>query len=355
MRLRWLRLGLMVAAGAAAALAADTCQGPRDPCHAPGTPPNTSSCCACTPWPHCSPGRGQNFVCNGAPDDPASRCVAGPPPPPWGTPCPAPPPTPTMRVGRPTSGRTVMLWIGNPFGWPKGGPPNQVEMCTVLAELEKLRDVVDVITVSTYYLADPVTGNMSQGGLLRSEGTTEVVGALRQAGWKNVQVMVGDIPAQYGGTNGSIDVFRHYTASDAFAEACVEEVATQGYQGINLDFEPDDCLKQPAVPCGPRDCAAMGGLLSKLKALLAQRGLPSVEVSVDTGQSGLAGTGCLNTSLADRFISMNSYYDREGFDISLPRDIAAVGVERYGLGVCPTCSTAQCQKPKCKPHRHSWH
>ena len=44
---------------------------------------------------------------------------------------------------------------------------------------------------------------------------------------------------------------------------------------------------------------------------------------------------------------MNSYYDRESFDVSLPRDIAAVGVGRYGLGVCPTCSTKECKAPEC--------
>ena len=237
----------------------------------------------------------------------------------------------------------MRLWIGNPFGWPKGGPPSQVAFCIVLAELEKLRDVVDEITLTGYYVADPDGGNMSTGGLLRSEGTLEVVQGLRDAGWHNIHAMIGGCPAQYGGTNGSIDVYRHYVKSAAFVRAVVDEVTTQQYSGINVDFEPSDCLKSPAVPCGVADCEAMGGMLSEIKDGVG----PGVMVSVDTGQSALASTGCLNTSHADRLISMNSYYDRRSFDISLPRDIAAVGVERYGLGVCPTCSAPLCKAPGC--------
>ena len=39
-----------------------------------------------------------------------------------------------------------------------------------------------------------------------------------------------------------------------------------------------------------------------------------------------------------------------GFERSLPRDLAAAGVNRYGMGVCPMCSTKLCltnAKPKC--------
>ena len=239
--------------------------------------------------------------------------------------------------------KTVRLWIGNPFGWPTGGPPNQVAFCIVLAELEKLRDVVDEITLTGYYLADPSTGNMSTGGLLRSEGTLEVVQALRKAGWHKIHAMIGGCPLSYGGTNGSIDVYRHYVTSPEFLKAVVDEVTEQRYAGINIDFEPSDCLKQPTVPCGVADCTAMSNMLYHLKTALGSR----VMVSVDTGQSPLASTSCLNSSLADRLISMNSYYDRKSFDISLPRDIAAVGVQRYGMGVCPTCSTPLCKAPSC--------
>ena len=321
---------------------ATTCNTLGDPCHIGGTPANVSSCCVCTPWPHCSPGTGENFVCNGSVAN--SRCVAGPPPPPWGTPCPAPPPSlaPTSSNGRANGKKTVRLWIGNPFGWPKGGPANQVEFCMILAELEKLRDVIDEITLTGFYVAEPGL-NTSTGGLLRSEGTLEVLRALRTAGWTKIHMMIGGIPANYGGTNGSIAVYRYYTRSPAFVKAVVHEVKQQGFQGINLDFEPSDCLKHPTVPCGPNDCEAMGTMLSHIKAGLK----PEIMVSVDTGQSGLASTGCLNTSSADRFISMNSYYDRESFDVSLPRDIAAVGVGRYGMGVCPTCSAPLCKAPKC--------
>jgi hypothetical protein len=52
-----------------------------------------------------------------------------------------------VRVITP-GGKTVRLWIGNPFGWPKGGPPNQVEFCINLAEMEQLRDVIDEITLT---------------------------------------------------------------------------------------------------------------------------------------------------------------------------------------------------------------
>jgi hypothetical protein len=194
-----------------------------------------------------------------------------------------------------------------------------------------------------YYVADPDGGNMSDGGLRRSEGTVEVVQALRKAGWSRIHAMVGGCPARYGGTNGSIDVYRYYVHSPAFVQAVVSEVARMNYQGINIDFEPSDCLKKPEVPCSVADCRAMGDMLSRIKAGVG----PAVMVSVDTGQSALASTSCLNTSNADRLISMNTYYNRKSFDISLPRDVAAVGVRRYGLGVCPTCSTPVCKAPAC--------
>ena len=57
-----------------------------------------------------------------------------------------------------------MLWIGNIFGWPKGGSLSQPAFCALLAELDPLRDVVDTITVSGYYTADPETGNMTNAG-----------------------------------------------------------------------------------------------------------------------------------------------------------------------------------------------
>jgi hypothetical protein len=125
----------------------------------------------------------------------------------------------------------------------------------------------------------------------------------------------------------------------------VDEGKQQGYQGANLDIRAVQhyCLEHPVAPCGLGDCEAMAAMLSQIKAGLGA----DVMVSVDTGQSGLASTGCLNASSADLFISMNSYYDRQSFDVSLPRDIAAVGVERYGMGVCPTCSTPLCKAPKC--------
>ena len=61
-----------------------------------------------------------------------------------------------------------------------------------------------------------------------------------------------------GGTNGTIDVYRHYIKSAAFADAVVEEVASVGgLVGINFDFEPSDCLNHPARPCSAADCAAL--------------------------------------------------------------------------------------------------
>jgi GH18 family chitinase len=197
-----------------------------------------------------------------------------------------------------------MLWIGNPFGWPKGGPLNQVAMCDTLRELEELRDVVDTITLSAYYLADPSSGNMSNGGLQRAEGVLEVVKKLRQAGWTKIDVMVGNIPPQYGGSSASIDVYRHYTKSAAFVSAVVNEITQQGFDGFNFDFEVSDCNKNP---CTVADCQSLASMLSTIKSMLAEKGHPDVSISVDTGQSGLASTGCLNASTADRLISMNTY------------------------------------------------
>lgn len=235
-----------------------------------------------------------------------------------------------------------MLWIGSIFGWPKGGSLSQPALCILLAELDVLRDVVDIITVSGYYTADPTSGNMTNGGLLQMEGTVEVVQALKDAGWQKVHVLLGNVPEQYGGNNASVAVYKHYIHSDDFVRAIVNEVVQHSYDGINFDFE----LSDPA-PVGGAECAAMSTFLSKVKASLIQKGRADVLVSVDTGQSGMAKTYCLNASLADQYISMNSYGDKLGFDRSMPRDVAAVGAERFGMGVCPVCSTNACRRPDC--------
>ena len=174
------------------------------------------------------------------------------------------------------------------------------------------------------------------------EGIVELVRALRHAGWNDIQVLLGNAPAQYGGNNASVGVYRHYINSAAFVQAVVNEIGEQGYTGINFDFELSG---PPGI--GSAECPQLGAFLSKVKTSLTQKGLASVLVSVDTGQSGMAKTHCLNSSLADRLISMNSYADRLGFDRSVPRDIAAVGVNRFGMGVCPVCSTSVCRKPGC--------
>ena len=186
---------VLAAAASSSSSSTASCGGLHDPCN------STTACCACEPWPHCPRGKGA-LVCDGA----SAQCIPAPPPPPWGTPCGLPPHPrqPPLRLQEggaleaAVGTKTVRLWIGNPFGWPTGGPPDQAVYCLVQHQLEPLRDVVDEIALTGgYYLADPATGNMTNGGLLRGAGTIETVKELQRDGWK-VGLMVGNIPASYG-------------------------------------------------------------------------------------------------------------------------------------------------------------
>ena len=60
-------------------------------------------------------------------------------------------------------------------------------------------------------------------------------------------------------------------------------------------------------------------------------------ISVDTGQSIISQTSKLNNSNADFLMSMNTYGNTTDFEIALSRDIYNDGIDRFVLGVCPSC------------------
>jgi hypothetical protein len=95
-------------------------------------------------------------------------------------------------------------------------------------------------------------------------------------------------------------------------------------------------------PCDNADAVAYSKLLGDINIDLRELG--NLRVSVDTGQSCISSTGSMNVTAADLYITMNTYADRPSFDIALPRDFKRVGQARFGLGVCPDCTTPKTEE-----------
>lgn len=221
---------------------------------------------------------------------------------------------------------SVMLWAASPFGF-YGGKANQTMLDAYIRNASKLKDVVDTFSLVAYFV------NSTSGALVRGKNMGLVMTALKKKGFR-VEPLVGDLP----GGNTIAEYRRVWTAGpvrDAFRAACVREVKEFDLDGLNFDFEPNDCATG-GTPCSDGDGKAFANLLSDIQTDLNTIG-PNIRVSADTGQSAIARTGVLNVSSAAEFITMNTYYDRKSFDIALPRDLANDGRGRFGLGVCPSC------------------
>ena len=72
-----------------------------------------------------------------------------------------------------------MLWTGNPFGWPKGGAVNNTLLVEFLNATNQLRDVVDIVSPVTFYLAPP-TNASKNGGLVMNDGAEVVIRGLQK-------------------------------------------------------------------------------------------------------------------------------------------------------------------------------
>ena len=219
---------------------------------------------------------------------------------------------------------TVMAWVASPFGfW--GGPYNKTKLDAFINEVHQVKDFVDIISIVSYAVHDPTKLGENDTGLDLLPNLDVVIEALQNDGWR-VEPLVGD----YYGQN-YIEWYRTYLSSEKFFNAVVNEVKTRKFDGINFDFEPQDCAKA-ATPCSLADAARFAGFLTRLKSAVG----PHVRVSVDTGQSILGTTAELSNSTADSLVTMNTYGSLSDFKVALKRDFARDGANRFGLGIMPS-------------------
>ena len=182
--------------------------------------------------------------------------------------------------------KSVWLWSGDLFGYPKGGPVNATTLARFLDATDALSDVVDTVSPCAFYLADPTNDTMlnSTGGLVLKQGSGAVIRGLQSLGKFRVEPLIGTIP-----TVDTIAQLRYYyqgAGRDAFVEACVRAVRQWGLDGLNFDFEPRDC--NAATNCTTSgDGEAFSSLLSQVRAAIRVVN-PDARVSVDTGQSNVA-------------------------------------------------------------------
>ena len=129
------------------------------------------------------------------------------------------------------SNKTFMLFAGSPFGfW--GGPYNKTRLDEFLAGLEKISDLVDVVSIPSYFLEDPA--NKTSGGLKAAPNGDIVNRAVQDAGF-HVVPLIGDFYGQ-----NDIRRYRYYMSEgrDEFIQACMEETRRLSLDGLNFDFEP---------------------------------------------------------------------------------------------------------------------
>merc|ERR1740130_1310968 len=103
------------------------------------------------------------------------------------------------------TGKTFTLWMGNPLGfW--GGEYNQTKVDAAMVSLDHIKDLVDVVSMPTFFFADPANGTLvnATGGLVPGESAAEVTALVQQAGFL-VTPLIGD----FYGTN-KIEKYRYY-------------------------------------------------------------------------------------------------------------------------------------------------
>ena len=212
--------------------------------------------------------------------------------------------------------KSVLLWTTEDDSTP-------ASRAALMAKLQRVRDVVDVVSPCTYYIEQTLPH-----GLRHKEGANETHAAIKKLGFK-VQPLVGDIS---GGWN--ISWYRATLASTAFADAAVAEIKGGGLDGLNFDYEPHQ-------PGDLRHHGQVGGVSAGMMAQIALRS--GSEVSVDFPCDGqLCDAPTLATSQGvGRIVDMSTYGGAETveWNRTMHTHIAQVGgVSRYGLGVCPLCS-----------------
>ena len=120
--------------------------------------------------------------------------------------------------------KRVMLWTTD-----DAANTNATILETYLAELQTVKDIVDVVSPCSYYIQQT-----EPHALIRKTGADTLHKALITAGFK-VQPLVGDIS---GGWNMSW--YRDTFASDAFVKAAVKEIKDGSLEGLNFvrDLNP---------------------------------------------------------------------------------------------------------------------
>ena len=233
------------------------------------------------------------------------------------------------------SNKTFMLFAGSPFGfW--GGPYNKTRLDEFLEGLEKISDLVDVVSIPSYFLEDPA--NKTSGGL-KAEPNGDIVNrAVQDAGFRVVP-LIGDFYGQ-----NDIRRYRYCMSEgrDEFIQACMKETRRLSLDGLNFDFEPSPTSCEN-YNCSEDDARVFAEFLTMVETNLSSLG---AHAQVDTGQSVLAKTSILNQSRVSRLITMNTYYDTASYDIALPRDLHNDGLDRFSLGICPGCFNSSLQDVK---------
>jgi hypothetical protein len=237
--------------------------------------------------------------------------------------------------------KSVRIWSAPAFGfW--GGEVNETRVRMQLAELSELRDVVDTVSLTAFFLGDPSNKTLlaETGGLVPGKNVGAAIAALTEHQFK-VEALIGDFYGQ-----NSVGRYRFYWGEGrpAFVAACAAAVKEHDLSGLNFDFEPSaaSCNGTEFPPaCSTVDDKAYAGLLDSVRAAINSdaTGVTATEktVSVDTGQSIIANPAYLNQSTVDQLITMNTYGDTADFDIAAPRDLGRDGPDRFSLGVCPGC------------------
>eukprot|EP00039_Didymoeca_costata_P012019 m.171907 g.171907 ORF g.171907 m.171907 type:complete len:300 (-) comp15359_c0_seq5:1496-2395(-) len=226
----------------------------------------------------------------------------------------------------------VLKWEASPFGF-EGGPYNKTALNNFINDLEIYRDIFDEICLVSYILLDPITLPPNVSGLQIGNNTDKVIEALQTKDWE-VSALIGS-----GWHNYDIAYFRYYFSSPRFLQDLVPEVEKYGYKGLNFDFEPQNC-DTVSPPCSLKDTAQFAKFLTNLKKELDNAWLLNITVSVDTSQSFINKDYNLNGSKADIFYSMDTYYEPNITQLneSIYFHINTVGLNRYGLGICPGCA-----------------
>ena len=182
--------------------------------------------------------------------------------------------------------KSVWLWTGDIFGYPTGGPVNTTKLTHFLDATAALSDVVDTVSPTAFYLADPANATALNitGGLVLKQGSDAVIRGLQGLGKFRVEPLIGTIPKVE-----SLEQLRFYyqgAGRAAFIEACVRAVKRWRLDGLNFDFETPGCTA--ANNCTKAgDGEMFASLLSEVRAAIRTVN-PGARVSVDTGQSDIA-------------------------------------------------------------------